>query len=107
MMQQAMTVGPDRFQPIPREQGFRFTCRKEIVADGYIIRDLGDQDFVHNAKKLFNMLLHASRILTMGNFIIHMNQLELVRGTLPKEQHGLTAGDIRRDDRQNYRYVLL
>ena len=42
-----------RFQPIPQDLGFVLSCRKEIKGESYVIRDLGDQDYIHNHKKLY------------------------------------------------------
>ena len=55
-----------RFQPIPQDLGFVLSCRKEIKGESYVIRDLGDQDYIHNHKKLLNPLDHSSRVLMMG-----------------------------------------
>ena len=59
------------------------SCRKEVKENGYVIRDLCDQDYIHNHKKLLNPLEHASRVLMMGNFLVHMNHLKLVLRVIP------------------------
>lgn len=96
MLQLASCTDGSRHQPIPREEGFVLTCRKEAEeSGGYVIRDLPDQDFIHN------LLLHASRTITVGEHLAHLVQLEVVRTTFPLLVHGLSAGDLIRDDRQN------
>ena len=94
-----------RFQPIPQDLGFVLSCRKEIKGESYVIRDLGDQDYIHNHKKLLNPLDHSSRVLMMGGNIVHMNHLQLVYDTFSHTEHGLGLDDINRRDRQNWRSV--
>jgi hypothetical protein len=53
-------------KPIPKELGFIFSARKEINENGYTIRELGDQDVIHNHKKIINHLDHTSRMLYIG-----------------------------------------
>ena len=62
-----------------------------------------DQDYVHNHKKLLNPLDHASRVLRMGECLVHMNHLQLVSEVFPFADHGLGRSDIERRDRQNWR----
>ena len=52
-----------RYRPIPVDLGFVLSCRREDRDNGYVVRDLCDQDYIHNHKKLLNSLDHASRIL--------------------------------------------
>ena len=94
-----------RFQPIPQDLGFVLSCRKEIKGNNYVVRDLGDQDYIHNHKKLLNPLDHSSRVLMMGTDIVHMNHLKLVYETFSHTEHGLGLDDINRRDRQNWRSV--
>lgn len=99
-------VDGERLWPVPRNEGFIFTARKEVKCDnvgGYVIRDLADQDFIHNVKKIINLLLHSSRAIMVGEYLAHINHLEIVANMFPVLEHGLTATDITRDDRQNYR----
>ena len=70
-----------RFQPIPQDLGFVLSCRKEIKGNNYVVRDLGDANYIHNHKKLLNPLDHSSRVLMMGKVIVHMNHLQLVYDT--------------------------
>ena len=92
----------NRFQPIPTDLGFVFSCRKEEAENGqYIIRDLCDQDYIHNHKKLLNPLDHASRVLMLGDYMVHMNHIKRVYDVFPPTEHGLGASDVNRRDRQN------
>ena len=45
-----------RFQPILQDLGFVLSCRKEIKGNNYVVRDLGDQDYIHNHKKTVKSL---------------------------------------------------
>ena len=103
MLQLATVTAGSRFQPIPRNEGFVFSCRKEGRGNDYVIHDMCDQDFIHNHKKLLNPLDHANRVLMMGNFLVHMNHIQLVYESCPVLDHGLGLGDIDRRDRQNWR----
>ena len=94
-----------RFQPIPQDLGFVLSCCKEMKGNNYVVRDLGDQDYIHNHKKLLNLPDHSSRVLMMGNNIVHMNHLQLVYDTFSHNEHGLGLDDINRRDRQNWRSV--
>lgn len=103
MLQLATSIVGDRFQPISRDHGFVFSCGKQVTGTGYVIHDLCDQNYIHNHKKLLNPLDHANRVLMMGNYLVHMNHIQLVYDTLPISAHGLGLGDINRLDRQNWR----
>ena len=87
--------------------GFTFTARKENRDDlggSYVLRDLGDQDAIHQHKKMINPLDHASRIMMFGNcLMIHMNHLLKVYEQFPKFTHGLTKVHLERKDRQNWK----
>ena len=94
----------NKFHPIPHDEGFVLTCSKiDLPDEKYKIKDLPDQDPIHNVKKVINVLLHPSRRITCGRYIIHMNQVDLVRQSFPNDLHNLTESDIIRDDRQNYK----
>ena len=100
MLQLATVTTGSRYQPIPCNNRFVFSCRKEGSGNGYVIHDLCDQDFIHNHKKLLNPLDHANCILMTGNFLVHM---QLVYESCPVLDHGLGLGDIDCRDRQNLR----
>lgn len=76
-----------------------------MVENGYVIREIGDQDVIHNHKKIINHLDHTSRMLHIGpDLLVHMNQIELVMRSFPVLVHGLTRDHVRRDrDRQNWK----
>ncbi|KAL9954636.1 hypothetical protein ACROYT_G042201 [Oculina patagonica] len=82
----------NRFQPIPTNLGFVFSCLKEEKEDGfYNIRDLCDQDYIHNHKKLLNPLDHATRVLMLGDYMVHMNHSVCTRSFL---QQSMALGPV-------------
>ena len=99
-LQSMSKVGGNRFQPISRELGFVLTAKKIIENVGYSLSDPCDPDFIHNHKKLVNLLDSDARVLQMGASIVHINHLHQVYECLPVESHGLARTDIDRDDRQ-------
>ena len=103
MLQLATVDVGYRFKPIPRNLGFIFSCKKVDTENGYEVEDMCDQDYVHNHKKLLNPLDHASRVLRMDDYLVHMNHLQLVSEVFPFPDHGLGLSDIERRDRQNWR----
>ena len=103
MLQLATVDVGCRFRPIPRDLGLIFSCKKLDTENGYVVEDMCDQDYVHNHKKLLNPLDHASRVLRMGEYLVHMNHLQLVSEVFPFVDHGLGISDIERRDRQNWR----
>lgn len=78
-----------RYRPVPTELGFVLSCRKVETENGYTIRDACDQDYIDNHKKLLNPLDHASRVLMLGDYLVHMNHLQLVYEMFPIPDHGL------------------
>ena len=87
----------ESFRPISEKSGFTFAAVKEQVGDHYVIRSLGDQDPIHNHKKLVNHLDHISRSLCIGpGLFVHMNHIEQVIQRLPVLEHGLTREHVRR-----------
>lgn len=103
MLQLGTNKVGSRYRAIPMELGFVLSCRKVETENGYIIRDACDQDYIHNHKKLLNPLDHASRVLMLGDYLVHMNHLQLVYEMFPIPDHGLGLNDIQRSDRQNWR----
>lgn len=73
MVQVATTNEGYRFRPIPHHHGFVFSCRREDTETGYVIHNMCDQDYIHNHKKLLKPLDHASRVIKMGPYLVHMN----------------------------------
>lgn len=94
----------NRFQLIPADLGFVFSCRKEEAENGKcIILDLCDQDYIHNHKKLLNPLDHASRFMILGDYMVHMHHIKRVYDAFPPTEHGLGGSDVNRCDQQNWR----
>lgn len=91
-----------RFRSIPWNLGLIFSCKKLDTENGYVLEDMCDQDYVHNHKKLLNPLDHASRVLRMCEYLVHMNHLQLVSEVFPFADHGLGVSDIERHDRRNW-----
>ena len=59
----------DRYQPIPFGEGFTLLAKKEPSDEypgGYVIRDIGDQDAMHQHRKLINPIDHPTRITMLG-----------------------------------------
>ena len=71
----------DRHQPIPWEDRFIMTATREPTADGYILRNLMDQDYVHNHKKIINHLFHASRQLSVCSIFRYWHHAKLAIGS--------------------------
>ena len=66
----------DRYHPIPLELGFIMSARIEVTAAGKrLLKDIYDQDCIHNDKKILNPLDHPTRILQLGRYTAHMNHL--------------------------------
>ena len=104
MLQNMSNDTGDRFRPIPKKLGFTLSARKEVKGDKYIIRDVGDQDCIHQGKKLINPLDHSTRTMMMGDTnTIHMNHLQLLSDRFDRLHHGLTKTHILRKDRQNWK----
>ena len=103
MLQLATVDVGYRFRPIPRNLGFISSSKKLDTENGYVVEDMCDQDYVHNHKKLLNPLDHASHVLRMGEYFVHMNHLQIVSEAFPFADHGLGVSDIERRDRQNWR----
>lgn len=76
MLQLATVDVGYRFRPIPRNLRFIFSCKKLDTENGYVVEDMCDEDCVHNHKKLLNPLDYASRVLRMGEYLVHMNHLQ-------------------------------
>ena len=96
----------DRYHHVPVDLGFIMSARIKVTAAGKrLLKDLYDQDCIHNDKKILNPLHHPTRILQLGKYSAHMNHLRLVMATFPPCTHGLHADDIARKDRQKWEVV--
>ena len=95
-----------RFRPISACLGFHLCVRVTASPDTdgtFIISNLGDQDGIHNHKKLINHLDHSSRTLKVGPRMIHMNHLMFLIQEKSVSEHGLTKSHVIRKDRQNWK----
>ncbi|MCO5573933.1 hypothetical protein L7F22_027711 [Adiantum nelumboides] len=72
----------------------------KMVDNGVI--GLHDQDFIHNGKKLVNVLDKSKRQLAIGDVWITLNHVLIVYDAFSVDKHMLKEGDIRQDDRQNW-----
>ena len=94
------------FRPIPKDLGFVFHATRQDSPNelaGYVVRDLCDEDAIHNHKKCIIPLDHATRILHLGkNHMAPMNDLQLVTELFDFHQHGHTKNNILRKDCQNW-----
>ena len=69
MLQSAEGNTYSEFKPISQDLGFIFHATWKDSPNesaGYKVRDLCDQDAIHNHKKCINPLDHATRILHLG-----------------------------------------
>ena len=106
MLSKMLSTAGIRYNPVGKDNGFFLTAKQEPLSDGgYVIRDLGDQDWIHNGKKYINHLDHVSRNLMMGNgLVVLMNHVERLIANDNVHNHGLTKEHVRRDrDRQNWK----
>ena len=85
-------------------ENFIFTGRLVQEGGKRFVADLSDQDYVHNAKKLVNHLMHPSRVLSLGGNLCFINHLQLLidNDNLSSFDHGLQQPDVDRKDRMNW-----
>ena len=96
----------NRYQPDPLEDGFIMSAKTELTPLGKrVLRNLYNQDCIHNDKKIMNPLDHPTRILTLGRYTAHMNHLRLVMRVFPQIVHGLRLDDVNQRDRQKWEIV--
>ena len=95
----------NRYQPIPFPLGFLYTATKITIqgSQRFVIKDLADPDYIHNHKNLINLTSHVSRTIMIGSYHVHMNHIIKVYNKFEAHGHGLTKGDVDRDDKQNWR----
>ena len=66
------------------------------------VRGLHDQDFIHNGKKLINLLDSCVKNLQLGADVCFLDHLGQVYQKFAIDQHGLRKEDVQRTDRQNW-----
>ena len=82
---------------------FTLTCCIERTENGQVSSlNIMDQDYIHNGKKLTYPLDHATRRLSLGNHMAHMNHLVYLQSHIDQLFHGLRHEDVVREDRQNW-----
>ncbi|KAL2633401.1 hypothetical protein R1flu_004880 [Riccia fluitans] len=75
-----------------------------IVLDSGDVYALGDQDPIHNGKKMINPLDRSSYPIVLGDFHACLEHVQLVYKLY---SHGLNIDDVMRRDRQNWAGHLL
>lgn len=97
------------FATEPGEDRYKIDCdnfthggRMKHIDGHTYVEHLADQDYIHNGKKLINHLNHAGRMLTIGDYMVHMNHIHILLSRFDATQHRLTMRDVLRDDRQNW-----
>jgi hypothetical protein len=70
-------------------------------------KDIFDQDWIHNIKKLINPLNNSKRNLNLLGYPIHGNSFRLLRRFADIKEHRLTIAAIERKDKQNYKSAKL
>ena len=106
MVQKMLKTGGDSYDPIGKENSFVFTAKKIFKEDGgWMISDVGDQDWIHNGKKYICHLDHVSRSLRLGDGkLVFMNHVELLVDKVSVFKHRLTKEHVRRGrERQNWK----
>ncbi|KAL3692525.1 hypothetical protein R1sor_006176 [Riccia sorocarpa] len=73
-----------------------------LVLDTGDVYALGDQDPIHNGKKMINPLDRSSHPLVLGDFHACLEHVQLVYKPYSHDNHGLNIDDVMRRDRQNW-----
>ncbi|KAL2641549.1 hypothetical protein R1flu_009136 [Riccia fluitans] len=73
-----------------------------IVLDCGDVYALGDQDPIHNVKKMINPLDTSSYPIVLGDFHACLEHVQLVYKLYSHDHHGLNIDDVMRRDRQNW-----
>ena len=55
-----------------------------------------DQDFIHNIKKLINVLASQARKLNLGGDLLNLGMLDIIKTTFHSSAHGLLQEDLHR-----------
>ncbi|KAL2650585.1 hypothetical protein R1flu_018713 [Riccia fluitans] len=77
-----------------------------IVLDSRDVCALGDQDPIHNGKKMINPLDKSSYPIVLIDFHACLEHVQLVYKLYSHDHHGLNINDVMRRDRQNCAVVL-
>jgi hypothetical protein len=77
-------------------------CLLLSFANAGSVYGIHSQDPIHNGKKLLNALDVSSRVLVLGDYQAHFNDVHAVYNTFPFAEHGLRHNDVLRTDRQNW-----
>ncbi|KAL2643716.1 hypothetical protein R1flu_011303 [Riccia fluitans] len=73
-----------------------------IVLDSGDVYALGDQDPIHDGKKMINPLDRSSYPIVLGDFHACLEHVQLVYKSYSHDHHGLNIDDVMRRDRQNW-----
>ncbi|KAL2620839.1 hypothetical protein R1flu_001044 [Riccia fluitans] len=73
-----------------------------IVLDSGDMYALGDQDPIHNGKKMINPLDKSSYPIVLGDFHACLEHVQLVYKLYSHDHRGLNIDDVMRRDRQNW-----
>ncbi|KAL2621885.1 hypothetical protein R1flu_002090 [Riccia fluitans] len=73
-----------------------------ILLDSRDVYALGDQDPIHNRKKMINPLDKSSYPIVLGDFHACLEHVQLVYKLYSHDHHGLNIDDVMRRDRQNW-----
>ena len=79
--------------------GWFFSASLDAAGDA---KGLHDQDFIHNGKKLINLLDSPVRVLQLGGDVALLEHVGMVYNKFSQDQHGLKLEDTTRKDRQNW-----
>ena len=78
-----------------------FTIDTPMFTFGTIMRTMGpvmnmDQDYIHNGKKLVNVLGSATRTILLGEWQLNLGVLKVIRDNFTMAEHGLQKADLER-----------
>ncbi|KAL2644183.1 hypothetical protein R1flu_011770 [Riccia fluitans] len=95
-----------------RSEGQRWTIGWDgwvlsgLVLDSGDVYALGDQDPIHNRKKMINPLDRSSYLIVLGDFHTCLEHVQLVYKLYSHDHHDLNIDDVMRWDRQNWAAAL-
>ena len=86
MVQKMLKTGGDRYDPIGKENSFVFTAKKIFKEDGgWMISDVGDQDWIHNGKKYICHTLGDGKLVLMNHVKLLVDKVSVFKHRLTKE----------------------